>query len=358
MAKDSRKYSPCFLLLPALALSGSIHSQTAPELVLNPGTPEELRLELSSQSSVEIDPETGGLQVSSVTVPDLGTGGEVSVAPFSPSPSVVEQGQTFEVTVDTRGAWSCSRSGLPDSEWLESDAEPVNEVVSVRVDTSVAADVYTLQLECENGGTVASESAVLEVTEPPEPDPDLPADCGNVPLPAAWSRDTTALAGDRFTSTLTWRDVYGNDFPSGSSENIGVDEDQFMALEFDPSTLRAGAQGSITFNSFASQPGGDIGNGTPTVSISRCPGDFREPVSDAPCRRVNGTSINWTTDPADGSRCSLDTSQTRYFINVVYAYERDESDPSTWFYSCPDSSDPDRQNFPECGSLMTSSSNQ
>jgi hypothetical protein len=332
-------------------------AQNESELVLNPDTPDELRINLTDQTLIEIDPQTGNLNISAVTVPDFASG-QVSVEPFSPSPAFVEQGESFQVNLNTRGAWTCRRSGLPDSEWLTSDTELVNGTISVRVDTSIDPDNYTLVVECQNAGTIESESATLEVNAASEPDPDLPPACDEVPLPASWTRDTTALSGDSVTSTLSWRDVFGNDFPSGNSTNIGVDRNRFMALEFDPSDLPGNAQGLISFNSFASQPGGDIGNRTPTVSIARCPGDFRKPsFADRACRKVGINTIQWSTDP-DASGCELDTTESRYFLNVVYAFPIDEDDPTTWFYSCPDSSDPDRTNFPECGSLITSSSNQ
>jgi len=356
MTIDTQKTFALAALILLMTQVAPVSAQNQSELVLNPDTSDELRINLTDQTLIEIDPQTGNLNISGLTVPDFASG-QVSVEPFSPSPASVEQGESFQVNLNTRGAWTCRRSGLPDSEWLTSNPELVNGTISVRVDTSIDPDNYTLIVECENAGTVVSESATLEVNAASEPDPDLPPACDEVPLPASWSRDTTALAADSVTSTLSWRNVFGNDFPSGNSKNIGVDRNRFMALEFDPSDLPSNAEGLISFNTFQSQPA-DTGNRTPTVSIARCPGDFRKPsFADRACRKVGTTTIQWSTDP-EASGCQLDTTESRYFLNVVYAFRIDEDDPTTWFYSCPDNTDDDRTNFPECGSLVTSSSNQ
>ena len=340
------------LLVLVLAISGAAFAQS--ELVLNSDTTDPLRIPLFSDSTLKIDPETGVVEVTSADTSDIGGTADIAVDAFAPDPNSVEQGKSFTASLGSRGAWQCSRSGdLPDAEWQASDSLR-NGTVSVTVDTSIEPGSYTLRFECENAGVTDAATAALDVVSAPEPDADLPAECSDVPLPGNWSRDTTALAGDLTTTTEFWTDVFGNAFPSGTSQNIAINEDRYMVLEFDPGNLPAGAEGQITFDKFS---GGistsDLGNGTPTTTISRCPGDFR-PQQDARCRRVDKTAVAWTADSGDSTRCSIDTSVSRYFLNVVYAREReDEDDPATWTYWCPDFDNDDRLHFPECGSLLS-----
>ena len=351
--KPMTNHRPTFLLaltVLVLATSGAALSQS--ELVLNPDTTDPLLIPLFSDSTLKIDPETGAVEVTSADTSNLGGTAEVAVDAFTPVPGTVEQGKSFMVSLGSRGAWQCSRSGdLPDGEWQESDSLR-NGTVSVTVDPSIEPkSSYTLRFECENAGVSDFATALLEVVPAPEPDPTLPAGCDDLPLPTDWTRDTSVIPGDTITTTKTWFDVFELPFPQANGKNLAHNRDQYMSLEFDPSDLPADAEGTITFNTVSTSIPPGIGNGTPTVAISRCPGDFR-PQADSACRRIDANSIIWSTalDTAEPG-CQIDVSESRYFLNVVYALEFfGPDDPSTWFYNCPDGQD-------ECGSLVSSFSN-
>lgn len=327
------------------------------ELVINPKATDEVRIPLDSTSTVQIDPGTGNLTVSSADTSNIGSDAQVTVSAFTLDPATVEQGQSFSTSLQSVGAWECRRTGLPDAQWERAwTSPPPDGGVSVKVNTEIAPDTYTLAYECRNGGTPTQQTAQLEVVQATqsEPDASLPAECSDVALPDNWSRDTKAIA-QSLSFTETWIDFFDLAFPAGVAENLAIQEDEYLALEFDPRNLPAGAEGGLTFDKFT---GGvnleKTGNGSPTITISRCPGDFG-PQEDARCRRVDKTNLDWSTDPADSIACTLDTSVSRYFLNVVYANEREEDDPSTWTYSCwnPDT----RSHFPECGSLLSTFSN-
>ena len=364
MSLSSLKY---VAVIPAICAALSLHAQTSsdPKLTLNPGTEDELVIDLKLTAPVVIDPNTGGLSLSTLD-PNACSGSndcqepQIQVNPFELSPPEVEQGSSFTATLSSVGAWECRRDGLSGTSWnLASTTPPPDGNVSVFVDSGVEARTtpYTLRYECENAGKVVVATANLVVSQPtdPQPDPEPPAGCEDVPLPTSWSRDTTALAGDSTSQTRTWIEAFELQFPSGNTGNIAANRNQYIAFEIDPGNIPQNGAGGLQFNTFASQPSGDIGQTTPTISISECPGDFR-PQADPNCRKVNATQLLWTADPNNQSRCSIDTSKTRYFVNIVYAGGElsNPDDPASWFYSCPDNDDPDRASFPECGSLLGS----
>jgi len=357
--KFKSRYTASAILMFACA-SGTLAQTVSddPELVLNPGTADELAISIlldegSTQPPVSIDPATGDVriftadpQACSGSDPDACPTASVLVAAFSPDPATVTQGGSFTASLGSLGATACRRTGLPGTSWEMSgfDSPPPDGNRTQTVPSDVPEGLYTLRYECVNGDFDGAEEATLEVvqgsTDDPDPPP-VPVECEDVPLPTGWRRDTTSIARSS-ASTLTWEDVFDRSFPNTQGENVAVNEDRYAALRFDPSNAAAGASGELGFGDLSNLVTTGIGTIAPTISISACPGDFRPELGN--CRMIAGEPFRWTTDVNDTSgRCILPDAGALY-LNITYILSFSQDDPSGFIWTCSGES--------ECGHFV------
>jgi len=296
-----------------------------PELILNPGTTDEFVITIDESSPVEINP--GSRDVTVFTVDPQACSGSnsgdcpmatVEVGSFTPNPASVEQGSSFTATLNSLGATQCRRTGLPGTSWNTAFISPPPDANRTQtVPSDITPGIYTLEYECINGDFTGVQTAMLEILEDNSGEEPVPAACDEVPLPAGWSRDTTAIAKSS-ASTRTWSDAFGGaTFPVTQGENLAVNENQFAAFSFNPSTA---------------PDGGGIGQVAPTISMSECPGDFRPELGN--CRLTLGEPFRWTTNPDDTSgRCLLPDAD-RLFLNITYILQFSLDDPSGFIWTC------------------------
>lgn len=318
------------------------HAQTdaEPKLILNPGTADEFIITIDETSPVGINPGTRDVTVFTAD-PQACAGTDsgncpsatVEVGSFTPNPVSIEQGSSFTATLVSLGATECRRTGLPGTSWNTAFIRPPPDANRTQtVPSDIAAGTYTLAYECANGDFTGRQTATLEIVEADSGEDPVPATCDDVPLPAGWKRDTTAIAQST-ESTRTWSDAFGGaTFPATQGENIAVNENQFAAFGFDPSDALVGAQGELGFGDLKGSIGG-IGQVAPTISMSECPGDFREELGN--CRLVAGEPFRWTNDPTDTSsgRCILPDAE-RVFLNITYIAVVNLEDPSNFIWDC------------------------
>lgn len=328
------------------------HAQTdgEPKLILNPDTADEFVITIDETSPVGINPGTRDVTVFTAD-PQACAGTDsgncpsatVEVGSFTPNPASIEQGASFTATLGSLGATECRRTGLPETSWNTAFISPPPDANRTQtVPSDIAAGTYTLAYECANGDFTGRQTATLEIVEADSGEDPVPATCDDVPLPSGWSRDTTAIAKSN-ESTRTWSDAFrGATFPATQGENIAVNQKQFAAFSFDPSTAPAGASGELTFGDLGNSVSSGIGVVAPTISMSQCPGDFRPELGD--CRLMLSKPFKWTTDPNDTSGACILPDADRLFLNITYIAEINLDDPSGFLWNCRDES--------ECGHFV------
>lgn len=318
--------------------SGATAQQTA-EVLLNPGSTDEKKIPLDQDSELTIEPATGNLLIRGADLSNLGTpdgcDATVDITSFALS-SQTQQGGDFSATLASIGAIECSRSGFPESSWDTQApvSPPPDGTFQFQVDVDASPNPEeTLIFSCSNGCATASAEQNIEVVEAAdEPDPDLPSACDGLPLPANWSRDLSVLISDPETETRRWSDIFGFSFPNGTSKNIGADRDRFISIRIDISDLDQGDFGTINWLDLRGQP--QVGERPPVISLSQCPGDFRDSLSSTCLRTEVQNDISWTTDASDFTRCSLPADGSVIYLNVVHAQQNGSVNPEDWTWAC------------------------
>jgi len=320
-------------------------AQNTPQIELRDQAGQTLTLiELLDSSSVTIDPLTGDI----IAVPADSTvctgGGDcdstVTIESFTVNPASISQGGSFVAVFDERGAFECSRSGLPGTDWNGGFQDPDFDVINVTVTSAVAPGDYDLVLTCRNG--TASPTALATATRTisiTEPDATLPQECidqGRL-APAAWQRELNPFPRATSTVVETWTELFGNDFPAGGGTDMRVRPDRYLALRFNTGTSEP--SGRIGFSDLGGNIT-DVLTRPALVSMSACPGDFT-PQQDTDCRKVRVGSVNpsfrWTRTPGTSFQCELPPNAEYYFnISYVSSATENEPDPNQLDWQCDD----------------------
>jgi len=290
-------------------------------------------IDLLDSSSVTINPMTGDLVAVPVDSTVCSGSGEcdatVVIESFTINPASVTQGGTFTAVFDERGAYECSRSGLPGANWNAGFQDPDSNVINVNVGATVATGDYDLVLTCRNGtsspAALATFTRTLAVTEPDSSIPQVCIDEGRL-APSSWQRELNPLPLSPTVEIFTWTQFFGNDFPAGNGRNMRVRPDRYLALEFNTAT--AEPSGRVGFSDL----GGNILNvssRSALVTMSDCPGDFA-PQADVDCRLVdvgtNAPAFRWTRTSGTPFQCEL-PSNADYYFNVTFVSNETEDNP-------------------------------
>ena len=284
--------------------------------------PTETEIPLANGTGVSIDPLTGNITATpadpsacsgTVDCSDV----DVDIITFSVGPNPVSQAGTINLNWSSRGAWSCTGSGLPGTTWDGAGKLPDgSQSVSA---APLAVGSYDVVLTCSNGPVTDQETRTIVVNT--DPGPTACVQEGRVP-PVGLTRDTSIILGSG-RQTLTYEDVFSSDFPGGTDVNIEIERDQYAALQFNTGNTPIGETGALDFNAiFSSQ----ILSGRKIVTISECPGDFTAQADPGCDQNIFVGGINWRMGGAQD--CNLDQNTT-YYINILYT--NDSQPPSNWF---------------------------
>lgn len=325
-----------------------------PELILNPDTTDELRVNLKADAAVSISPEDGSISVSTEPaafcpeVPDTSACEDqidLEIGTFTlngaTSARIVDQGDQVQISYATRGAWACDRSGLPGTTWNRTNRLPSGtvQVNTADLDETLLGQALDVTLACFNGPKQVTLERQLTVNEVDDtPPPESPQSCinaGRVP-PANWTREREFLV-DSFSfppqllpeEKEAWTDVFSLDFPGGGTTArmvLNTREYAVISINTGDFTVFGPLRDSGRWLTQAVDGGFPAGtkDGRLLVSVSQCPGDFT-PQSDPGCR---GATFDWKKDDgiADTQLCNLQPN-TRYYINFSFVRDRAEEDP-------------------------------
>lgn len=321
--------------IAAFVLSANALAQQSPRIILQ--NSENTEIELLAGSDLTVNPISGNVTATPAD-PAACTGivgptcddVDVEVLSLTRSQAAVPQGTNVQMTWSSRGAWSCTGSGLPGTTWNSGGKLPGD---SQTIATGpLDPDTYTVVITCENGPVTDQASVQLEILDP---NPDVPQFCidqGRVP-PLGMTQDTTILWGSgQFaaplpTETVSWLGTFGANFPNGNNRNMEIVRDRYAQLVFNSGNLANGASGRLLFNtpqfSF-----GVLTSGQWLITMSECPGDFG-PQPDPNCRDdgFNGR-FSWQRNAGSSSACNLQPNKT-YYLNMLYTDDPDGS-PLNW----------------------------
>ncbi len=290
-------------------------------------------IDLLDSSSVTINPMTGDLIAVPVDSAVCSGSGEcdstVVIESFTIDPSSITQGGAFRAVFDERGAYECSRTGLPGTNWNAGFQDPDDNVINVNVGSTLATGDYDLVLTCRNGtsnpAALATLTRTIAITEPDSTIPQVCIDEGRL-APSSWQRELNPRPNSPTVEVFTWTQFFGNDFPAGGGADMRVRPDRYLALAFNTSTTEP--SGRVGF----SDPGGNVLNVSTRpalVTMSACPGDFT-PQQDVDCRLVDvgtlASAFRWTRTAETPFQCEL-PPDADYYFNVAYVSSATKNNP-------------------------------
>jgi len=345
MTEINRKIALLVKLVMLLAIVGTVQGQ---ELRINGGA--EGGGATCTLANWNQDPATGNLNVT-VTDPDDTDclGGSTSILPPDPTLGIssfsVVQGQSVTVTWSTGNATSCSADGNF-SLWSGSKSLGTNQTQLIQTTTSTQPGSYVLELNCSNSAGTGSDTVNLQVNEEGSNNPT----CGpDRQPPAGLVRASSCLINSPSTDCTSYNAVFGG-FPGTTGiRQIAVDEGEYMAMAFTPTSIPPDARANINLE--ALQAGSGITGGRLIWSISSCPGDFNVDAItaelDSACVEVGTANFGFggSSYVSDTQRCALtlDAGST-YYLNVLYTLDDPNVTPSTQLtWACSFFGDP------ECG---------
>lgn len=271
---------------------------------------------------------------------------EIDGGSLSLSRSQVPQGQSFQATWSSRGAWECVGSGLPGSEWNTSNPKEPSGTQTVSTG-GVSPGHYALELVCQNGPETASRTVSLTVQDP---SPDVCSGVTELRDFSGWSVATDARPPFGSNELQTFSNFFGSWPGSGNNNPIGIRKNQYLALPFTTGTLGSSSGGQFNREQIPPTWESQVGTGKVIVSFSLCPGDF-DPASDANACVMEASSnifaLRWG-GPGSGRACELQ-SNTDYFMNVLYAASAIGTLPPT---------QADCQGKPRCGAQWQASGSE
>lgn len=329
--------------------SSSLFAQDVAQIELQDQAGQTLTvIDLLNGSSVTIDPLTGDLTAIPADATVCSGSGDcdatVEIESFTIDPTSVTQGGSFTAIFDERGAFECSRSGLPGTSWDGAFQDPDANVINVSVPSTVATGDYDLVLTCRNGTASPTALAALARTiSVTEPDASIPQECidQNRLAPSSWQRELNPLPLSTSTEVFTWKQFFGTDFPGGAANDMRVRPNRYLALKFD--TGVSSSAGRVSFSDLSGNITGVLTRPA-LASMSACPGDFT-PQQDADCRLVSVGGINpsfqWTRTGSTQFKCEI-PANTEYYFNVSYVSiaTEDSADPNDLVWECdPDAPD-------------------
>ena len=330
------------VLLGALTANAVAQSQS---IILNT-QPTPTEIELLDGTDVNLDPLSGDITATPLdpeacsAVADC-SDVQVAITGFSVSPSTVTQGQTATFSWNGRGAWECEGTGLAGTTWNGTKLPSGSQGVST---AAVTPDTYTVGLTCSNGPVIDTANVTLTVNESGGGGgggvPQFCINDGRVP-PAGLDQDTAIIDGSN-TTTRTWLQLFGQEFPDGNGRDTAIQRDRYASLEFDTTGISSGTSGRLTFDVLQTF----VPSGQKIVTLSQCPGDFTD-LNDANCKRFVGQgSVRWAVNSGGGFDCILEPNTT-YYLNILYT---DNDDPPYDDWACTGASNPTAAS--QCGDII------
>lgn len=333
-------------ILPAAALSLFTAQAVAQSqsIILNT-SPTPTEIELLDGTDVNLDPISGDLSATPLDPAACSattdcSDVQVSVTNFTVSPTTVTQGQSVNVNWNGRGAWECAASGLPGTTWdglkLPSGSQAVSTAALAPNTT------YDVTLDCSNGPVTDTAIVSLTVNEGSGGGgvPQFCIDQGRVP-PAGLIRDTQILDGSA-TTTETWSQLFGQNFPQGNGRDMSIQNGRYAQLDFTTDGLSTGVSGRLTFDVLQTF----VPSGQKIVTLSQCPGDFTD-LNDTNCKRFVGQgSLRWAINSGGGFDCVL-SPNTAYYLNILYTAD---DDPPYNDWACTGAGNPTSASL--CGDII------
>lgn len=331
------------------AWSVSVVAQDAPQLILNPETVDEKTIDIDSDQTkpVRIDPVTGDVRLftdppdacagssdATQSCEDAGVTVDInSLTLDGSSDASVIAGKSVAIAWNTRGAYTCTGSGLSGTTWNGGKSPAGSQSKSVSTGNLELGD-YIVRLTCSNGPVTQSATAALSIIEGEvgfcEQEGRVPGD--NI------GQDTSIIFNSS-TPTRTWAETFGHQFPKASKRDIAIGRFQYAALKFNTGDFNGSTFGKVTMTTPSGQFGAAVNSGTRLITFSRCPGDFSNKV-DPGCRTT--AAPQWEkVDSGSTAKCHLEPN-TDYWMNIVYTKQPDLL-PINW--SCNDGTKP-------CGNIM------
>ena len=235
---------------------------------------------------------------------------------FSSTRNQVPQGQSFQLSWSSRGAWECIGSGMADSDWNSSNPKEPTGVETVST-AGISPGSYELQLLCQNGPE--SDTRTVSVTVQ-DPSPDVCSGITELKDFTGWSAATDAKPPFGSSDVQTFSAFFGAWPGTGNNFTLGIRKNQYLALPFTTGTLTSSSSGQFNREQVPPIYESQVGGGKVIVSFSQCPGDF-DPDSEANVCVIEASSnifsLQWG-GPGSGRACELQ-SNTPYYVNVLYA---------------------------------------
>ncbi len=292
---------------------------TAQDLILD-----NRRIPLNSASTINIDPISGDITMTSVTG-NLSCDAPAPTLSMSATPSTIDSGESSEIfwTV-ANSVTECEKSG----DWSGSllTGADVTDGTHSEIVTNITTS-SNFNLVCTNDfGSSPLRTAVVSVnggnpnctSQPPILNGAedfsirlIPGATGNslgTPTnPATYSGDYDEIAA-------------GTNWPGGvgGQSFATLSRGQYAAMRF--TTSNANEIGKISMI----PPGNGQGPASQatTIAISECPGDFSTHLNQSRCLAIGGgtPNIRWSQNPTTAStfHCLLDKNKT-YYYNVVHS---------------------------------------
>ena len=268
---------------------------------------------------------------------------------FTVSPSSVNQGGNVVFNWTSRGAWTCSGTGLPGSSWDSFTGGPPSGSSGAVSTTNVPArpdEPYVPSVTCCNGPNCVSRTVQLTVRDPGQGI----EGCEDRAPPSHLTRATQCWWPDGATQPgqvdcTSWTSFFGVPFPTGSgSREVFQRPGQYLALEFETGNYVGSRSGRLNTaeaqNGFpGTHQGGDL-----IWTISRCPGDFNQQAiqadSGSSACYVKGQATArplWRSldfsGPAPQVYCPLEPNTT-YYLNLVFTDSPAGTAPDDLNWAC------------------------
>lgn len=307
----------CALLAPGLG--------GAADLVLVDGT----ATRTCNYTDISIDPDTGiaTINVTNLDDPDCAGGSSGGNPPPAPSLSVssssITQGTSLTVNWNSTNADTCTATGTFPG-WPGTKATSGTNFLPT--DSSTPLGNLTLELSCSNtsGSSPVTTRTVAVSEDGGGPGPEC---TGTRAPPPGMSR---AIQCDLFNTSVDCRSyaaVFGGIPGTTGIRQLAVNQNQYMAMQFDPATVPAAARGEFNLEALQGA-NSDITFGQPLWSFSTCPGDFStasvNEMGDPDCLLGGfaakfGFKFGGSNSVGIADRCGLQLEDgTVYYLNVLW----------------------------------------
>lgn len=314
--------------LRALAFAGALLAPAlagAADLVLVDGA----ATRTCDYTDISIDPDTGiaTINVTNLDDPDCAGGTSGGNPPPAPSLSVssssITQGASLTVNWNSTNADTCTATGTFPG-WP--GTKPTSGTNFLSTDSSTPTGNLTVALSCSNAAG-SSPVTTRTVSVSSSGGGGNPSCTGDRAPPPGMSRATQCDLFDTSTNCRSYAAVFGGIPGTTGIRQLAVNQNQYMALEFDPATVPAAARAELNLEALQGA-NSNITFGQPLWSFSTCPGDFSNAsvneMGDSDCLLGGFAAkfgFKWGGSNSVGisDRCGLQLAAgTTYYLNILW----------------------------------------